>query len=280
MKKSALIVGIIALSTAACGGGNGDDDDTPNLAGIWRGSVTVFENTCSLPVTGNSFSFTHAVNQNESAVVLDDENGRHFLGNVVGADGLSVDASSTQSFFPGNVVCNFGRRIEYDGVSGEEGDSNENTADSVIITDNGTCAGPGNCRISFRGTASRNSAPLPTPTVTPGTTPTATPTPGTGPAKGPCNQVLERPFIGDAACGLSNVSVDQTASGFSLEPFGANGLTNFTSTTVDATMLTTVRNDLTIKGETGYTCSVECFPTSTFTITCSKEGGTSCKEKF
>lgn len=227
-----------------------------------------------------TITISHSVSQNISAVELTDQNSIQYLGNLVGDDGLSVDANQTVTV--NGRTCQDARRVEYDQVT----EDNDNTAEvDFIITR--TCAGAAACNIQWTGTASRVSggAAAATPTPIPGTTPT----PG-GPTtvSGGCAEMNPNPaagtYSGDGGCGISDAAFREETQGAEtvvvLEPFGGNGATSFVINSTNSSTALSRRNDLTVNGVSGYTCSLTCSPPGTFTATCTKEGGTSCIEKF
>lgn len=277
MKKIVIGLGLAAAAVSGCGGNGGGEggDDVVNAGGIWRGTATLTQNACNLQVGTPTLSFTHTVSQNESAVTLDSDSGDHFLGNAVGNDGFSVDSAS-RAFSFGNVVCTMTPQIQYNGISGERGDNNENSAD-VTVKFMGSCAVGGQCELNYTGAAVRGVGPVPS------ATPTAVPTPGASPVptapSGACSAVNQRPYAGDLGCGLGAATLSTTATGITLEPFGVNGLTTFNGP-AGAQTVTSVRSDLTILNVAGYSCSVDCAPPAEFIVRCSQEGGTSCREKF
>jgi hypothetical protein len=260
-------VGFSVLGLAACGGSDGDDDDDVLfVSGVWRGAFTLTENTCNIPNQPQTFNFVHTVNQNEESVILETDAGQRFLGNVLSDQGFSVDAVGAQNQSAGtNITCNFNDRIEYDGVF----DDDDNDADAELRL-NGTCSNGATCRLTYQGTATRNS-----------TGGGVTPTPvGTPAARGACSSMTERTYSGNEGCALGDLALRQSGNGLILEPFGVNGATSFNQSSSDASAATSTRTDLSVNGEDGYSCSVSCAPPITFTVTCFKEGGTTCEERF
>lgn len=116
----------------------------------------------------------------------------------------------------------------------------------------------------------------------------ATPEPTTEPIAGGCPAINERPatgeYSGDGGCGISTAAYrSQTVDGqqiIILEPFGANGATTFNVDPNDLSSATSQRLDLVILGVPGYRCTLSCSAPSTFRVTCFKEGGVTCEEKF
>jgi len=284
MYKSYLRAVILApLLIAGCGGGsdNSDNDadlsfDTPVVAGVWRGSATLIENSCSVPDVPPVLTLVHTINQNGTDVIVDTESGNHLVGNTVLDNGLSVDSQSpADDEFLTGFICSLSENIQYEGVDSDTGDGNSNTAD-LQITNTGTCNSTAGCRIVYNGTAVRTGGATtntPTPEVT------ATPV-----SASDCVLMSERTYSGNNGCGLGSVTVSISSLNGSptvaLEPFGLNGSTAFVPDTTRPDIAASVRSDLTLLGTTGYTCALECSAPLTFDVECTKEGGTSCKETF
>ncbi len=276
------IISTLFLSASAaayimgCGGSNGDGDSFRNVSGTWSGALTKVSDTCA-PAGPAVINFSHVVNQNEEAVTLI-ASGVTYLGNLVGNDGLSVDGSTSTV-----KNCQDSNRIEYDSVA----DDDDTTA-NIDLRVTRTC-GANQCVIAYTGTASRTGIPSGNPTVTPAAGSTATPTPtgGTQTAGG-CGAINPRTvagtFAGDGGCGISSAGYryeqQTTENVVILEPFGSNGATTFVVSPANTSSATTRRTDLTILSQPGYVCSMACSAPSTFTVSCTKEGGTSCIEKF
>lgn len=266
MKRSLLVTSIFALGLlTACGGDGGDDDDR-NVSGTWSGAATKVTDTCS----GNSpqtINFSHTVTQNGEAVTVLDQNSIRYLGNTLSDDGFSADA--TVNTTTGGATCTDKRQVEYDSIA----DDDDETA-SIDVRIDRTC-GTTKCEISYTGTATRRVA-----TGTPTPQPTGTP----GVIAGGCAAINPRPaagtYSGNGGCGISDVKYTVNGQTVVLEPFGANAATSFTINSTNTSAATSARSDLTIAGVTGYTCSLACSAPSTFTVSCFKEGGTTCTEKF
>lgn len=266
--SSSIFISSAVVLLTACGGGGGDDSESiRNISGQWGGSLTQASDQCGgAPAT---IDIAHAVSQNEDAVSLTSEAGVVFLGNMVGPDGFSVDGSHSTI---GNANCSDSTRIEYDKIA----DDDDTLAD-VVVTIDRSCSGRAPCQIVYNGVASRagNVAVNPTPGVTPGATPIT---------RGACSQMNPNPaagtYAGDGGCGISDTAFRVNQNTVVLEPFGANGATSFGVSASDGSTASTARSDLTIGGVAGYSCAMACSPPGTFTVSCFKEGGTSCEEKF
>lgn len=260
----------LALSTGCGGDGSDDDlDSNPNqLFGTWSGAVTKVKDTCADSTALQTVTFTDQVTRDGNEIELVTDTGVKYFGNAVGDNGFSVDASV------GTVEnCTQAGRIEFDQIDGND----DNTA-SVERFINVTCGSTSACEIAYTGTATRGGV---NPTPAPGAT--ATPTGKTG-----CNAMNPNTasgvFEGDGGCGISETALSLGTSDANstvvLNTFGANGLTTFTVNNANPAAAASVRTDLTLKGEAGYACSMACSPPGTFTVTCNKEGGTQCVEKF
>jgi hypothetical protein len=269
ISKKLMTVALIAASASACSGnGNDPSNNDLDVGGVWSGALTRVQTTCPTTADAATFSFVHTVNQNQQAVVLDTDTGLHFLGNVVGGTGFSVDATLSGQL--GSANCSLAENIQYDRIT----DNSDNTAD-VDFTITRQCSNGTNCKATYTGAAARNQG---------GGNPSVTPAPGatTPPTAGGCGAIPERSFDGDGGCGLSTVAVAQNEGTniLVLNPFGANGATSFATNAANVSTATSVRSDLIIKSVAGYSCSLTCSPPLTFTASCFKEGGTTCKEKF
>ncbi len=267
----AFLLVTITSSTIACGGGGGDGDDATNISGVWSGALTKISDGC-VANSPQTITVRHTVSQNEDAVILGAESGFQFVGNTVGENGFSVDATHDTV---GTTSCADTSRIAYDSIN----DDTDPTAD-VDLSINRSCEGNATCQINYTGTVSRTGT-----NVTP-PTPDASPTVGAGttPIAGGCSAInpatAAGTFGGDGGCGISSVSYTHQSGTVILEPFGSNGATSFSVAATDPSSARSSRNDLTVKGEVGYNCSLACSPPSTFTVQCFKEGGTTCVEKF
>lgn len=270
---------IALLLCSGCGGGGNDgttDDNDRNVSGVWSGAITKTGDSCSsgLPQVVN---FRHAITQNGGAVELTDENAIQYLGNLVGEDGFSVDANQTVT--ANGRSCQDARRIEYDSVV----DDDDTTAD-FDFTITRTCQGSAACTIAYTGTAARSAGDNGGTSATPTPLGTITPTTVSGGCADMNINTNTGTYSGDGGCGISDASlrkdVQGTESLIVLEPFGGNGATTFVINPSATSSATSRRSDLSINGTAGYTCSLVCSPPSTFTATCTKEGGTSCTEKF
>jgi len=269
---------LTSIAVSACGGGGDDSDDDIRFDGTWTGSFTLTANTCNTTEFPQTLSFSHAVTQNDDAVELNASDGLRYLGNRVGSSGFSVDVDGNNS-----AGCGRHRRIEYDDIN----DVDDNAAHNEYhITD--TCTNGSECEVAYTGTASRINGPSgnqPTPIPTTGTGPT--PTPG-GPVTGGCAAMNPRTasgvFEGDGGCGFSETALSLSSQGGNstmvLNPLGANGLTTFVINSGNPATASSIRQDLTVKGDSGYNCNATCSPPGTFTLTCAKEGATQCVEKF
>lgn len=259
----------IVVLGAACGGGGGDGDDATNVSGLWSGALTKVSDGCS-PASPQTINIQHNVAQNEDAVTLIAESNVQFVGNTVGDNGFSVDATHSTI---GNSSCTDTTRISYDSINNDS----DPTAD-IDVTINRTCTGAAACIIEYTGTVSRTGTGTtdPTPTVAPGTTPVASGggCPGINPA------TVAGAYQGDGGCGISTTNYSYSNNTVVLEPFGANGATSFAVNSANTSAASSTRTDLTIKGVDGYSCSMVCSAPGTFTVQCFKEGGTSCVEKF
>jgi hypothetical protein len=284
--KATIRLSLLCLLTGlyACSDGGGDDGDGGrNVAGTWTGAITKVSDTCSGSTAPSAFNFSHVVTQNDEAIILRDQGNVQYLGNTLSDDGFSVDAANVNS----GANCNDDTRIRYDGIDGDS----DATA-GVEITILRDCGGA-TCSIEYSGTASRNAPapnpnPNPTPTPAPGATPTPVPTATPNPSAGGCLAINPNPandsYSGDGECGISEVVYRTGTQGGQsvviLEPFGANGATSFNLNSGNSSLASSARTDLTIRGETGYSCSLACSPPSTFTVSCFKEGSVTCSEKF
>jgi hypothetical protein len=265
-KKLAGLALIVATASACAGNGNDPSNNDLDVGGVWTGAVTRVQTTCPATADATTLNFTHTVNQNQQAVILDTADGTRFLGNVVGGTGFSVDATLSGQL--GNANCSLAENIQYDRIS----DNSDDTAD-VDFTITRQCSNGTNCKATYTGAATRNQG-----------NPSVTPVPGatTIPTSGGCGAIPERSFDGDGGCGISTVAVAQNSGTTTLvlDPFGANGATAFVTNAANTSTATSVRSDLVIKTVAGYSCTLTCSPPLTFTASCFKEGGTTCKEKF
>ncbi|MBX7138114.1 MAG: hypothetical protein K1X83_09030 [Oligoflexia bacterium] len=144
------VMGLLALAfLAGCGDGNSNDgrSDEKLMSGIWVGSVAKESDTCGTNLPG-SFTFTHTVNQNGEAIVLTDQNGVQYLGNLVGTDGFSVDVAGSGTFL--NQPCPATQRFEYSDV--DDDDDRTGTVNFRVIPQ---CPNQVDCVVSFLGAASR-----------------------------------------------------------------------------------------------------------------------------
>lgn len=269
MKKLKLISVLLVLagSLNGCGGGGSGDDDILFVAGLWSGAFTLSENPCNLPGQVQTFTFRHNVNQNEEAVVLQDEANRQFVGNTL-KQGFSVDNTGSSQDLGGGVTCNFANRIEYDEVFDD--DDNDSLAFLRITR---TCSNGTTCELEYQGTAVRGGGVIPSPSPNPSPAP-----------RGACNQMTERSYTGDGGCGLGALALTQGSVGGAaalvLNPFGVNGASSFGIDAADPNTANSTRTDLQITGDVGYSCKIECSPPITFTVSCFKEGGDTCKERY
>ena len=269
--RKLIIVGAISsiAALAACNGGSSGNDGQRELAGVWSGAVTKVSDTCVGSTAPLSVNFSHNVSQNGESIIVTDENGFQYVGGTLSDDGFSVDSNGRVS---GVINCVDNRRIEYQGINKDT----DNTA-TLEETVSRVCSGAENCKISYSGTASRGLAVNPTPTSTPGAT-------GTPVASGGCLAINPNPaagsYAGDGACGISTAVFRTSGQNIVLEPFGANGATSFVVSATNSSTASSSNVDLTVKGEAGYSCSMACSPPGTFSVTCFKEGGTTCIEKF
>lgn len=268
MKKNILTLSLVS-SLIACGGGgggsNGGNSDLSSVAAVWKGSATLIENSCNLNLAMNNITTSAQVNQRGNEVTLDDDLGNHFEGSVV-ENGFVVSGTFLELGMEIGTTCTLSGTTEFVDAIGS------NTA-ATVYRFQGPCVGKaGECRIGFTGSAVRSNSDNP-----PTASPTTSPSPS---AKGACEAITNRSYTGDGGCGISTLSVSPIAGGVVLEPFGINAATTFLSSASDLSSATSVRNDLTLLGVEGYSCSLECFPPLEFKVKCSKEGATSCMEKF
>ena len=126
--RRTLLTCIISLS-AACGGGGGDGDTATNVSGTWTGALTKVSDACS-PRSPQTITVRHRVAQNEDAVTLAAESGVQFVGNTVGQNGFSVDATHGTI---GDTSCRDTSRIAYDSINNDS----DSTAD-IDLTINRT----------------------------------------------------------------------------------------------------------------------------------------------
>ena len=264
----------LGLAFGGCGGGNGSDSHNRTVEGTWTGALTKVEDTCPGSAAPQTINFSHAVQRNESAVTVIDQAGIDYLGNLVGDNGFSADANTTGSI--GGAQCSVLSRLSYDGI-----DIDTDDTASLELTITRSCQGNSDCTIRYSGTASRTS-PATGATSTPTGSPTVAPT-GTD-LSGGCaamNPNTEAGFYaGDGGCGLSEAVFRFSGNSIVLEPFGSNGATSFVIDSANTSSATSANSDLTIQGSAGYSCSMVCSPPGTFTVSCFKEGGTQCTEKF
>jgi hypothetical protein len=282
------ITAALLCTFAGCSGGGDSNDidfseEPPLASGVWSGALTRVTDTCSLSGDVQTLNFVHTVNQNSESVTLNESGGISYLGNIVGDNGFSVDGSRTLTV--GGAQCTRTQQIEYDDI-----DSDSDTTASVDLRIIQQCPNGSTCQLNYTGTAARSPGssnggnPTPTPTASP--QPGATP--GTVPVSGGCAAINENPaagtYSGNGGCGISDAAYDITTQGGQtvvvLNPFGANGATSFVVNSVNSSTASSTRGDLTIKGITGYSCSLTCSAPSTFTVNCFQEGGTQCVEKF
>lgn len=271
---AALLFVSLPLFTS-CGGSSGDDDPR-NVSGLWTGFFTKLEDTCPGSAAPQTVSFSHRVNQNNEAVTLLDSNSAEYLGNIVGGDGFSADNTSSASF--SGAQCTLSNRIEYNEIADDD-----DPGATVEFGITRQCPNGTTCVTRYAGSATRAVAAA---TAVPGAT--ATVASSTTPIAGGCPAMNPNPaagtYGGDGGCGISDARFSVTTQGASsvvlLNPFGANGATSFTIDSANPSSATSVRSDLTINGDDGYSCSMVCSPPGTFTISCFKEGGTTCTEKF
>lgn len=111
--------GILAAGVIGCDGSDDDDEDTPFVAGVWRGAYTLTENACNTSDLPSVINFTHTVNQTDDNVVLDDGEGFSYSGNTVGDNGFSVERTDRETGAP----CDTLTQIEYDGIGNDDEDS-------------------------------------------------------------------------------------------------------------------------------------------------------------
>ncbi len=260
-----LLVFAISAPFIGCGGGsnNGLGQDDRNVSGSWTGALTRVSDTCTGSTAAQTLNFSDTVNQNGEAVTLTDENGMSYLGNLVGNDGFSVDAVGFGAIEGFQCSVSPANRLRYS-------DINEDSDLTAAVEMTVTCTGGASCEINYTGTASR------------GTSSTAdTPI---GPIAGGCTAInpdtASGSYSGDGKCGLSEAKYSLNGSTVLLEPFGSNGTTSFAISSTNSSSATSNNTDLTIKGEAGYSCSMVCSPPLTFTVSCFKEGGATCAEKF
>ena len=143
-------LGILCLAAVlvgtGCGGGDHNSIDARNVSGVWRGALTKISDAC-VKKSSAAQSITHQITQNVAAVTLLSQDGVDFLGNLVGDNGLSVDATHATI---GQAGCQDQTRIEYNHIDGD----GDNTAD-VDIDIMRTCAGALVCEVVYNGIATR-----------------------------------------------------------------------------------------------------------------------------
>ena len=271
IKLISITIGIILAGLTACGGSGGDthSDNAANMKGTWTGAITKISDNCTNSNNLQTVNFTHTVNQNGNDITLADKNGLNYTGRTADENGFAVDGSQSQTNF--GKTCVLVQKITYNEI-----DSNNDNTASVDFNITRTCEDSTICSVIYTGTASRIGGTTTTPS--PSSSPTT-------PIAGGCGAINERPaagtYSGNGGCGISEVGYKSLTQGTEkvvvLDPFGINGATSFAYT---ANTATSKRNDLTIKDEAGYSCSITCSPPATFTVSCFKEGGTSCIEKF
>lgn len=264
--KINLLVTSFALSLLyGCGGGGGDGRDATNVSGTWRGALTKVSDTC-IAKSPSSITVSHQVSQNEDAVILTAESGVQFLGNTVGENGFSVDATHSTI---GAASCSDQTQISYDSIN----DDADPTAD-IDLQINRNCQDASSCSIQYIGALTRSV----------NSTPTSTNTPTSTTSNGGCYQMNTKPaagsFSGNGGCGISDAVFSIQGDSVVLNPFGANQATSFSISSSNSSSASSQSTDLTIQGSSGYSCSMVCAPPSTFTVQCVKQGGATCVEKF
>lgn len=268
---------IMLTCFTGCGGESDDNDtnnDLSNMEGTWTGAVTKTSDNCSAGLYPQTVTFSHRVNQNSIVVSLDEAGGIDYVGNTQGNNGFEVNSVKTQ--ISAGKSCVYAKKITYDEI-----DNDSDKTGSIELRIGQDCEGSDSCTVRYSGTASRTGGAATSPT------PTASASPST-PVAGGCGAINEHPaagtYSGNGKCGISDVQFQSLTQGTEkvvvLTPFGANGATSFGYGTPDVNTATSKRNDLTINGEVGYSCAIICSPPSTFSISCFKEGGTTCIEKF
>ena len=259
-------LGMSAL-LVACGGGN-DGNDAPLVSGSWSGNLTLTSSTCNASKEVLSGAVTHTVNQNEDAVILVDSLNNQYLGNTVGDNGFSVNAViSTDVPNDAGTQCDTSQMISYNGI-----ESSSDPDASVRIETTESCDDQTQCQSISQGILSRTTSTPP---------PAADPDPEV--AFNGCGDVREITFTGDSGCGIQETELTfemrPEANALVLEPFGGNGASSFIIGE-DPFTATSVSTDLTILGESGYRCSVNCEGRLRFSLNCFKEGAPSCDEVF
>ncbi len=263
------------LFITGCGGDSdvGIGGDTPvSVGGQWSGALTRIQDNCVGSNSVQTLNFNHTVNQNEEAVTLLDGNGINFLGNIVGDDGFSVDATGA-GIIPA-LPCSGTKenRVSYN-------DINTDSDDTATVEVTVTCPSGASCLVQYSGTASRASNATPTPTSS--ASPTSTPIVS---GSGGCFSINPNPaagsYSGDGGCGISDAVFRVDGSNVILEPFGVNGASSFAISDSNSSSAASTNTNLSISGISGYSCSMACSPPATFTVSCFKEGGITCSEKF
>lgn len=276
------VFAILAACAVGCGGGGGDDDDD-NLRGTWTGSLLKTQDSCTGTSRPSSINFTHLVTQNNEAISVVTEENLTYLGNAQDDNSFSADLTVSGP----TSGCEEQRRIGYDRI-----DDDDDATAEVDYVINQRCAGQADCRVAYEGTAVRQlSTPQPT-AVPQGTgTPSATPVPGatgTPDATRGCFAVNPRTasgtYEGNGGCGVSSTVFSANAavasSQIALTPFGANSVATFTVDANDPAIARSDNSNLTLRGQSGYSCALACSPPSTFTVVCTGAGLTPCTERF
>ncbi len=119
MRIRVFMVALASLLVVGCG--NDDDDDDINVTGVWRGPLILRENACVGTSAKPTVNAVHNVVRREGDVTLVDENDIRYIGNTVGGDGFSVDATGNprQPIVSGGR-CNFTLRIEYHDIDDDD----------------------------------------------------------------------------------------------------------------------------------------------------------------
>ena len=122
MKRAAFL-----LLLCSCGGGGGGSGSA-TFAGVWRGQLTVVENSCNIVIEPDSQTLT--VNQDDDRIVIESDTGRTYEGVVTGDDSFSATRQEQFECFessgevaPGSFSL-FVRTFAFSGVEG----------DSAIVT--------------------------------------------------------------------------------------------------------------------------------------------------
>lgn len=152
--RSVIAIISIILSTALCScageGSDGNDASVTYMGGAWRGKMVLSKNECGLDLV-DSYDFSHLVAQDDSFVDLEDERGKHFVGQLVSPDAFSVDSQSIQNYeVPDGRICDISFRWRYESINND----NDRLA-HVRLFYIGNCTDDTTCESEFAGEGER-----------------------------------------------------------------------------------------------------------------------------